>query len=419
MRNNHWLRFSFASLAVIAASACSLAACSDDEDGTPTPPNDDAGNADTGTPDSAGGNDGSTDAGHDGDAAPSFELAKLTVVNAATDFGPASTVSGGSGFQAIRICFAVGASETASAVSPVPPQPETAPTGLTVPGLYFGTGGKLPSFGLDLQNLVVVPYVMNAKILADKGLVKPGAGMTGVTCDEILKAGFTYDGGGMLTQGVDYWKLPVIPAQTFQHDKSYAIVITGCAGDAEVNPNAKCGAGFTTGAPGNGSLAVTVHELARPTVPATEVATQFVHASSAAAAAFSTAGIPVQPAYVTDPATAGGARPVTSLTGTDSVPFPGPITAPVNIANVNFASGGDSFTAYASVATASLAIPLSSIETLSGFPAGTYKAGQAYTFFLVGDPDPAVPTTVGSTFNLRKYHFLALPNDPVIEPYKP
>lgn len=419
MRNNRWLRFSFASLAVIAASACSLAACSDDEDDNNPTPNNDAGN-DTGTSDSGGGNDGGSDSGQDGgDAAPTFELAKLTVVNAATDFGPASTVPGGSGFQAIRICFAVGPSEAASGVSPVPPQPETGPTGLTVPGLYFGTGGKLPSFGLDLQNLVVVPYVMNAKILADKGLVKPGPGMTGVTCDEILKAGFTYDGGGTLTAGVDYWKLPVIPAQTFLHDKSYAIVITGCAGDADINPNNKCGANFTSGAPGNGSLAVTVHELARPTVPAAEVATQFVHASSAAATFFGATSIPVQPAYVTDPATAGGARPVTSLTGTDSVPFPGPITAPVNVANVNFAAGGDSFTVFASAATASLAIPLSNIETLSGFPAGTYKAGEAYTFFLVGDPDPAVPTMVGTAFNLRKYHFLALPNDPVIEAYKP
>ncbi|MBX3217208.1 MAG: hypothetical protein KF850_34580 [Labilithrix sp.] len=404
MRNTKWLRYSLASLTLIAGGLSGLlVACGDDDD-NPVGPGNDAGNGDTGVVDG-----GATDAPNDQanpDATPPPPNAKLQLVNAATDFGPSNPVG------AVRVCYGLGP----SAIAPLPPLPDRKSSDAQpYPGVYIGTGGAVQGTGADLTTVPIVPYLMNAQSLAARGVVRTDAG-AGPTCPDLLDN--VVDAGGAFVEGVDYWKLPVIPANTFVKEKSFILVLTGCAGDSAATV-AKCGAGFTSGAPGNGNLKVTVYEVDRATtVAADKIGTQFIHASPAGAAALGVGGIEVVPGYITtanDPTTFkglsadGGAGPAVAVGGKTDF---------VQVEGVNVAS--DSFTANPSAAN--LAITLANVQLASygaNVPSGgAYRNGAAFTFIALGDPAESATTGDGA-FNTKTFHYIALPNDPINEVYKP
>ncbi|MBX3201739.1 MAG: hypothetical protein KF894_26615 [Labilithrix sp.] len=404
MRNTKWLRYSLASLTLVVGGLSGLlVACGDDDD-APVGPGNDAGGGDTGLEDG-----GTTDAPNDQtnpDATQPPPNAKLQLVNAATDFGP-SNASG-----AIRVCYGLGP----SAIAPLPPLPDRKSSDAQpFPGVYIGTGGAVQGTGADLTTVPIVPYLMNAQSLAARGVVRTDAG-AGPTCPDLLDN--VVDAGGAFVEGVDYWKLPVIPANTFVKEKSFILVLTGCAGDSTVGAD-KCGEGFATGAAGNGNLKVTVYEIDRATkIDADKIGTQFIHASRAAETTLAGLGggaLTAVPGYMTD-----GSDPstFTSLNpdgGAGTTVALGAKTELVQVSGVDVAA--HAFTANPN--TPIVARPIALIKQLSygaNVPAGgDYRNGAAFTFIALGDPAalPAEPT------NLRFFHFIALPNDPVNEVYKP
>ncbi|MBS2013376.1 MAG: hypothetical protein JST00_10840 [Deltaproteobacteria bacterium] len=425
MRNSRWLRVGLTTIVLgCGASAAFLVACGDD-DVTPDAGTDSGGGTDTGTTDT-----GTTDSGGDTgtDSGPKPANAKLVVVNGATDFGPNADIVAPGGPQAIRVCFALAADVTSvltANASPLPPQPDSPKPAAGPVGIYIGTGGIFKSFGLDLEPLAIRPIIMNAKTLAEKGIVKPGPGLPGPTCDEILKAGATID-GSTFTENVDYWKLDPIPPNTLKKGKSYGLVLTGCTDDAATAPAEKCGPGFTpSGNPGKGNLKAQVFELARPaSVAATEVATQFVHASSSAAWFANgnnpgSAIIPIVAGFADSTAQPAVGFKVVPGKGDGGATALNEITDAKNITGVDF--GPDAGHAFTANPVALPGIALTNIKQLS-FPSGVpdggdYGNGKAMTFFAVGDP--TAPTTFGGQFNLRTFHFLAFPNDPPVETYVP
>jgi len=405
------------------ASGAFLVACGDDD---VTPAVDSGGGgSETGTTDAPTG-DSATDGGTD--SGPKLPNAKLVVVNAATDFGPAANIpiSATTNLQAVRVCFALAPTEAAALTanaSPLPPQPDGPKPAFGPPGIYIGTGGIFKSFGLDLEPLALRPIVMNSKTLQEKGIIKPGPGLPGPTCDEILKAGATLD-GATFQENVDYWKLAPIPPNTLKKGGSYAVVLTGCTDDAVVTDPEQCGPGFTpTTNPGPGNLQARVFELTKPaTVPATEVAAQFAHVSSTAAYALNGR---IPPGNLVIPVIPGFQD--TTTPGSTFKPVPGKndggvvnlyeLTAVKNITGVDFSAH-----AFTANPAAPLAAPLTVIQA-SSYPGGppdggAYANGKAMTFFAVGDPFTPADAGVGVP-NPRTFHYLAFPNDPPVETYAP
>lgn len=401
MRNKQWLRYGLASFTLMGA-ACGmfLVACGDD-DSSPATPKGDSGADSTVEPDT-----GVADAAPDApkDTRPN---AKLQLVNAATDFGPSNPIG------ALRVCYGLGPT---AALAPLPPLPDRKSSDAQpFPGVYIGTGGAVQGTGADLTTVAITPYILNAKTLADRGLVKPDAGGAGTSCTDLFGA----DAGGELKEGVDYWKLPVIPENTFVKDKSFILVLTGCAGDSTLAA-AKCGEGFTTGAPGNGNLKVTVYEVDRATaIDADKIGTQFIHASAAGEsflAAQPGGGLKVVPGYMTDGANPASFKGINADGGSSPVAT-GEKTELAQVSGVNVAQ--DSFTANPNVAP--IAIKLTTIQLASyggNVPdGGEYRNGAAFTFIALGDPEQ--PPVVGGNPNTKTFHYIALPNDPVNEVYKP
>lgn len=76
----------------------------------------------------------------------------------------------------------------------------------------------LPTFGVDLADRVVVPYVMNAKTLADKGFVKPTGGGLEATCDEILDPTKHPE----VKVNEDHWVLDPLPQGTLLKERSFS-----------------------------------------------------------------------------------------------------------------------------------------------------------------------------------------------------
>lgn len=404
MRNIGWLRFGFASLTLVCASfATFLVACSDDDNATPSP-----------TPDS-GADDGGTevDAADDSstETPDAGSNARLQLVNAATDFGP-SNESG-----ALRVCYGVGPSEEATSIAPLPPLPDR-PSSEDAPfaGLFIGTGGNVQGTGADLTDLVIVPYLMNAQSLFVRGIVKPESG-PGPSCAALING--TVDAGGPLEAGKDYWKLPAIPAKTFTKDKSFILILTGCAGDSTVSPEL-CGEDFTPGDAGNGNLKATVYELDRATtIDDDKVGAQFIHASPAAAAILAEAAgeHPIIPGFIrqADGGTEGGNFKPLVGDGETEVPLGGK-TELAQISDVDFTT--DSFTVLAS--DPGLAIPLPIIKLYS-FGAnvpegGEYRNGAAFTFIALGNLYE--PSVVDGKPNTKAFHYIALPNNPPLETYQ-
>ncbi len=404
--NKGWLRYGLASMTLLGVGLAGfVVACGDDDSGK-TVGSPDSGTQETSTPPP----EEEKDAGDSGTTTPTQPNAKLQLVNAATDFGPSNPVG------AIRVCYGLGP----SAIAPIPPLPDRkASPAQPFPGVYVGTGGPVPTTGADLSQVPsIVPYVMNAQSLAQRGLVKPDTGV-GVACDAIL--GGTADAGEPLVEGKDYWKLPPIPGTTFAKGSSLILVLTGCAGDSTKGVE-KCGPDFTAGAPGNGNLKVTIHEVDRKaTIDGAKFGAQFIHASPAGATflqALPGGGLKVVPGFITGSdlntfkgVSGGGGDAGTAVE----------LNAKTDLVQIDGVQvGSDSFTANPNVAA--LGIPLPQIQLLTyggNIPdGGAYRNGAAFTFVAVGDPAEDADAG-GGNFNTKKFHYIALPNDPVNEVYKP
>jgi hypothetical protein len=405
MRNKHLLRYSLASLTLVGASlGVFLVACGDDDDTvTPPPSGNDAGGT---LPEASSQQDSGQ---QQSDAAPKPDPARIQFVNAATDFGPNNT-SGG-----LRICFALRQSDDGPfTITPLPALPEQSPDPAIPPAAYIGTGGAVQGAGVDISGFDIQPFIMNAGRLFARGVVKPGPGTPSTSCADLLSE--TFDGGvmsgnGPLVENVDYWKLPVIPKGTFQPEKSYILVLTGCPQDSAV-PAAKCGEGANAdGGAGIGNLKVHIIEVDRATaIDADKIGAQFIHASPAGKVFLDGLAVGVLPAFVR--ANDGGATNV----ATAQVPLYGK-TDLVQVANITPAT--DSFSANAAVPT--LAIPLTIVQasTYPGGapPEGTIRNGAAFTFIAVGDPTE--PVDAGGRPNPKTFHYLAFPNNPPVSAYKP
>jgi hypothetical protein len=413
MRTKQLLRFSLASLTVIATcSGAFLIACGDDDSsGTPGK---DAGNNETSTPgqDAAAGDSGK-DSGKDAGPPP----AKLQLVNAATDLGPADT-SG-----ALRVCYGLADTlENAGKVEKIaqlPPLPDVAADPAVRPAaLPNGTGGPVATTGASFQTVAIVPYVMNAAALAARGHAGRKAGQpVGTSCADLFAAVDAGGAGGALKPGVDYWKLEGIAPGTLKDGKSYILVLTGCASNAAVGA-AKCGPGFTGSEdPGNGNLKVSVFEVDNSTtVEATKIGAQFIHASPAGASFLQqTGGVPVRPGFTTK--ADGGTGTFKSITNNADVALLAPTASLSQVEGITVAS--DFFIANPLVDRT--AIPLTTIQFISfggaAPPAGKeYGNGKAFTFIAVGDPEQD-PGTPGAP-NLKTFHYLGFPNDPIIPQFQ-
>lgn len=429
MRNTRWLRYGLAStIAAFAGMGVMLAACGDDDDSGPGNP-DTGTNTETGTPDGSG-----TDASKEA-AVDAGSPAKLTLINATTDMGPNAYI-GSPQTAAIRVCFKQGTTEQNLGVAPYPPLPDTAPT-KALPGIFYGTGGTFPSFGLDLEPRIIVPIVMNAKSLAAKGILNPGNGSGGTSCDEIV--GSNADAATGLEANKDYWELPAIPAGTFKKEKAYVLLLTGCVADADpanTFGGVKCGAGFTPDAAGGlGNLKVTILETTRTPVSATSQGLQFAHASAQADAVFNTISSLYRPGVVANPADGGGYQSFTDGGAPEYLKLTPAASFAVKDSDYIAAGPTAGPTNPAAPESAFIPFPLPAIQALSGLGAPTaptvYTAGHNYVVVAVGDPDPNTPRyikadgTAGdageadTAFNTRFFHFLAFPTDPAVVGYKP
>lgn len=418
MQNKRWLRYGLASLTLMGAASLStlLVACGDDEEPTPIAPKPDGGDTD---PNPDPDPDPTSDAGADATTPPEKDPARLQMINAATDFGP-NNVPG-----IVRVCFGAGTDADATKVTPLPALPEASAVDTIPPGVPIGLGGNVTGTGLNLADLYIQPYLMNGVSLAEKGIVKKEAGEPSTSCAELLKADFKDKDGNGLKENEDYWKLPLIEKGTLLAEKSYLLVLTGCAADATADA-AKCGPGFTAGtdpAPGIGNLKIHIHEIDRATkIDDDKIGVQFVHASAAGEAFLATqpgteGGLKVVPGFITgtDPGT------FKAITG-DGTPGSGPVdlnkaTELRQIEGVTFES--DSFTANPNVAPIALPLPL--IQGIS-FPTGApddakLRNGAAFTFIAVGDP--TVPAGDPTSPNPKTFHYLAFPNNPPISVYTP
>jgi hypothetical protein len=404
-----------------------LGACGDDDTGPGRP---DTGTGSETTAPEAGDAGGGTDASEAGKPdAGSF--AKLTLVNATSDIGP-NAVLDARGDAAFRICFKQGTSAQTLGVAPFPPLPDKAPASAppgTPAGIFYGTGGTFPSFGLDLEGRIIVPIIMNAKTLLLKGIVNPGTGATGTTCDELV--GSVADASAGLVANKDYWELPAIPAGTFKRDKAYVLALTGCVGDATISSD-KCGPGFTAGnGPGVGNLTVRIFETTRAAVSPTSLGIQFLHASAQADAILGPAGanFSIEPGLMADPRDAGSFQAATAA------PVAYGTLTPAKA--VTKASDGDYFvlskTSPNPINGPLAPFPLPAIQAISGLGPPTaptvYVGGANYVFVAVGDPaEPTFNATDGggpgdggdgTSFNTKSVHYLAFPTDPKVIPYTP
>jgi len=429
MRNTPWLRYGLGLLLSATGVSAALVACSDSDTGTVTPASD-AGDdeADAGNP------NGDTDAG---EVIPP----KLTVVNAASDLGPAANFpiqdSPESKVSAMRICFATaGAGSEFSITTAIGPQPDTKTSDLP-PGIVIGTGGALPRYAIDLSTAALKPYLMNAKSLADKGVV-PGGSQESLKCSDLLGAS---NAGVQLQAGVDYWEMPAFELGTFKRGESYILALTGCPstttiGATTAEKRAKCGEDFPDqeNMPGNGNLKITVIQVDRTTsVAADKFGAQFIHASPAGAAVLKSGSLAAQPC-ITQTASDGGTdcldiannAPVELLKSSTLTQLPisaASLTAPATDATAAKLQLGQG------QALASIALPLSLIQQLSfaGSPKAdqAYRLGAGFVFVAVGDPtyiegaaqDPAKVIAAFRKSDLRHFHYLGFPTDPTIVSY--
>lgn len=407
MRNTRWLRASLASLTVCGlALSAFVVACGDDDtggggvipgvDSGPDGNSADTGTSDTGTPDTGSPTDGGADA--DADATSGPEPAKLTLINAATDFGPNNPIG------ALRVCYQAIAGAT-EVWAQTPPLPNRSTGATPFPGLFIGTGGPVPSTGTKLETLAIRPYLLNAFELEQRGLGSTVTDANEKFCEDLLKP--TADAGGEFIEGKDFWKLPDIPVGALKNDKSYFLVLTGCTKDSTAGAD-KCGADWTDT---DGNLKANVLEVTT-TADADKIGFQFVNASPNLGATLAA----IDPSLKVDPVLlqegdAGTAKHVAGGEIADKTLSP-------------LAQYSDFAQATASLrpnlAAEPLTFPFDKIKLLSyggTVPAnGDYTNGRAFTIVALGDPaaDPDGGNG-GATFNTKFFHFIVLPNDPIVK----
>lgn len=446
MRNIKWLRYGLAS-AVIGCGAFGgvLAACGDDDSGV-TANNTDGGKDGT-TGNETGGGDTGTPDNNVPDVKPTPTPAKIIVIHGASAYGGSVDQTRG----LVRVCYATKTSTdpdfTLSPLAPLPHSKDTDST-LPYPGIPIGAGGPFPSTGLPLEGISIRPYLVSSAALNERGIV----GTTGVAatarCNRLLTAGFVPDGGfpdssaGALAENTDYWKLADIPAGTFKNEKTYILAITGCTGDATIGAG-KCGPDpatpanpyVPTGTPGVGNLRVAVMEIdGTATVATDEMGVQLVHLSPQYQFGHENVPAAIPPfspvfgkhaVEIADASTYDAAANVRVL-GPDAsaeVNFTpaGSATALVKLkgivtttgyfaANENDPASDGPFVAlplnnagFVDPANGKFTIQYLSEGKTVPNTAPAYTNGKAYTFVLVGDPDPLAP-------GLKKIHFLAFPN---------
>lgn len=402
-----WFKLGLASL-VLACSglAAGLSACSGDDnnkndgggpDGSPA----DTGPNDTGTMPDTGADSGPLDCPKDPE-----KCAKLITVHASPQL------------WGIRFCFAVNGSVTP--LPPLPHDPATQPATLGYPGIPPGAGGAVPFAGTDLTPLTITPYIIDAYAIRTHF---KGETPSEKKCSDLIGP----DGGVGITEGTDYWKLGDIPANTFQHNRTYMLVLEGCTKDANFGSTglttAMCGSGWNAT---SGNLTAKVYGLDRAT--GAKMGAQFVHAS------------PIL--MVPHP---GGA--IGSLATVAGLPDGGTLVDIINLtpatnggniepATATQVTGANVATTYLSMSLiesdagigANPLLPISAVEMLTTglAPDGgsMYKAGGNYTFVMVGDPmriadggpslDPdggAPKATAGAGYS---FHALGFPNNPPV-----
>lgn len=424
MRNKNWLRYGIASASLAGlVMGGVLVACGDDDSGTT--PGTDAG-TDTNTPgtDSGGGDTGTPDSSKPDAGQP----AKLILVHAATDLGAGMSDDAN---EAIRVCFATAPKGDPNnfQVTPFPVLPHSASDGGATdnPGIQIGTGGAFPSSGADYEDLVIRPYVMNAQRLNERGIT--GNAASTPRCNQVLKDGFVpdggWDGGEPLQKNLDFWQLADIPAGVLKKNHTYMLALTGCAGDAPTT--SACGPGDDgntynpTGAPGNGNLKIVILELdTASSIAADELGAQVIHASPQYAAATNVTAPPFKPTFGGPDAGDAGLRAANDGSEVTYNRDAGAPTALVKVKGVVTSTGflamNPAFPTPASepvgkIPLNNVGVPANPGSTVSiqflttgkADPAEFYVNGKAYTFVLVGDPNPGVT-------GLRGAHFLGFPN---------
>ena len=329
--------------------------------------------------------DGALDA--PSDAPPTPTRAKIIAIHGSPDV------------PAVRVCFGVGFQNDGSdsVIAPLQPLPEKALTGQPYAGLFPGTGGVFPDFGLDISQKAITPYVIVASKLASSTQ----------NCDALLGTD-----AGTLTAGVDYFKLPTIKNGTFTNDTTLALVATGCLPQS-VDPAATavvCGGDYNTT---SGNVAIKIFSLDRVVASAQGFGAQFVHASSAAAGEFGVAYGSGDLTAALHPFADGGVdQTIASGVKLGEIqPKPAAaLAAPdVNQTALLVTVQGDA----GALVSAPFPLPLV-YEVTTGQATGAtayFAPGANYTFVLVGDP--AAPTLLdGGAFNGYSLHALAFPNDP-------
>jgi hypothetical protein len=408
-----WLRFGLAGVTLLGAGLAGiLVACSSDTTNNGGTSSSSSGSVPEGGASSSSSGGASSSSGST--PVDAGTPAKLQLVNAATDFGP-SNPSG-----ALRICYQIGAGGQ-STWAPLPPLPNRTSTGLPFPGVFPGTGGPVDGTGVDLASLTITPYVMNAAKLEAIGAGSTVTAGNDTTCEDLI----ANSKKGALTKGADYWQLPDIAAGKFPKENSYILVLTGCAGDSTKTAT-ECGTGFTTGAAGNGNLAIQIFQLDNQTkIDTDKMGVQYIQVSPSLGAAIAKASgglqsksLPaIESGQPADPATA---KYFASDGGSPGIDYLGPITTVTQISGVTVAS--DSFTA--NPGAPALAVPIPKVAALSfgaaAAAAPPYANGASFTFIAVGDAleDPDGGNS-GATFNTKSIHYLALPNNPTVNKYDP
>jgi hypothetical protein len=284
----------------------------------------------------------------------------------------------------VRVCLVVAGTAT-TAILPVPDR--LAP-GQTVPGIDLWTGAPIPTGLGDPATLSVTPYLLRVDAIARAaeagvmdclGLIGPGGeGMT-------------------LVAGVDFWRLPTVPAGTFIDGTVGFVMFHGCL-PLSLDPNAsidRCGQDYD----GGNNLQYTLYSF----TPISGFAARVIQGSR-----------PIDGVFAEQ---AGGT--VSEIVSFDGEQVTGmtfksfdtwfPLLPATSSLNVEVVTDADAEVAtYAWPWTEIAQITTGSSTTADGGP--YYAFGQTYTFVIVGDP--SAPADSGA-----QPHAIVFPDDLVPPAY--
>jgi hypothetical protein len=420
MRKVTWLRFGVAaSLAIVGAVGAMAAGCSGDDDDTGTPaPGKDSGKDTTPATDAPSA-DTSTDTGPK-DAGPPH--AKLILVHGSPDV------------PAIRVCFGTGKAADGSdtTVQPLAALPDDVKKGQPYPGLFPGTGGAFPDL-TDLEDVAITAFV----VLADKITAETDTNPAEATCNQLVGTTAKPCTGAKCLAAGQFIPLPTIPAKTFLHGNTYLLSAVGCL-PGEARGVAMCGAGYNAT---TGNVHVQIDQLDTVFTPDGGAGAQFAHRSSAYEGAIGAgvvpgffAQVPIAPVDAgpldagldadLDAAVDADAAPIDAgpTTKTVFIPFAGqtkfadPATTAANATIQDFEKskfglivpnpdGGSPTPVFAlDLGLVQLLSTGNTTPTYGGDAGAMFKAGETFTFVLLGDP---VQADAGPT---RGQHVIAFPN---------